>query len=372
MRRRDFLIGSAGALGTVAPVLSLAQVTPCPVPSLGVQGGATVTTACTPSNLALAQACAALSAGQSVDFTLGKQSAMGDADLAWQTAFYHDDAHGLIHLMGKPANDDTNWQHQYYTVSTGQWTVVGRGMWSNPGHIYGNMSIDWTTGDVYQVRGGADSSSGRDNYRRAARWLYSTKQWGYTSTDIYSGALESHANGAAWHPNLYGPGDGGLIWDTQQRTCFWRKSNGAVQDVSHGFFGEYIGVGEYWPAQDKAVIGGASGGQLALVSPNGGGTPIVTPVGVPPVETAGNSYETASNFGSLHVHPSNPGKLLILERKGSHRVFTSTDARNWTQTGTHPFTVDPVVICQLRGGLNAFWGVGCSGSTQISKLWKPA
>lgn len=371
MRRRDFLL-SAGALGSVAPVLSLAQTTPCPVPTLSAQGGTSTANSCVQATGSLAQACASLSAGQSADFAAGKQSMMGDADLAWQTAFYHDDLHGLIHLMGKPANDDTNWRHEYYTVSTGKWTSVGSGMWNNPGHIYDNLTIDWTTGDIFQVRGGADSSGGRDNYRRAAWWKYSTKTWGYTTTDIYSGAFESHANGAAWHPNLYGPGDGGLIWDTQQRTCFWRKSTGAVQSVSHDFFGEYIGVGQYWPALDKAIIGGSGGGQLAIVSPNGGGTPTVTAVGRPPIETSGNSYLSSTAFGSMHVHPSKPGTMLILERKGSHRVFASTDGRSWSQSGTHPFTTDPVVICQLRGGLNTFWGVGCSGSTQISKLWKPA
>lgn len=356
----------------MVPAWARAQSLPCPVPSLGVQDGSSAVTSCASAGNTLAEACAALAPGQAADFPAGAQSAYSEADLAWQTAFYHDDQHGLIHLMGKPANADTSWKHQYYTVATGAWTVVSTGMWDNPGHIYGNMTIDPLTGDVYQVRGGADFSSGRDMYRRAGHWKYSTRAWGYTTNDIYSGAFESHANGVCFHPNLYGPGNGGLIWDTQQRMCFWRKDNGAVSEVSHGFLGEKEGIGEYWPARDKAIIGGADGGALALVSPNGGGTPIVTAVARPPITTAGNSDSGSGGFGSLHVHPGNPDKLMIVERGGSRRVFTSTDGNSWSSAGTHPFTQFPYVVCSLKGNLGALLAVGRSGSSHISKLWKPS
>ena len=76
---------------------------PCPVPTLSVQGGSDASTQC--SNTTLAQACSTLAVGSSVAFSGGAQSAFSEADLAWQTAFYHDDAHGFVHLMGKPANE---------------------------------------------------------------------------------------------------------------------------------------------------------------------------------------------------------------------------------------------------------------------------
>ena len=108
------------------------------------------------SNADLAQACGSLSAGQSTDFSSAGQSAFNEADLAWQTAFFHDELHGLIHLMGKPANADDQWKHEYYTVATNKWTVVGTSMWDNPGHIYGNFTMDPLTGDVFQQRSTGD------------------------------------------------------------------------------------------------------------------------------------------------------------------------------------------------------------------------
>lgn len=372
MKRRDFLIRSAGAMGAAVPIVAFAQARPCPIPQIQTDSGSRASTSCASASVALGDACAALGVGQSADFGAGAQSGFSQEDLEWQTAFYHDDLHGLIHLMGKPANADTSWKHQYYDTAAGKWTIVSNGMWNNPGHIYGNFTMDWMTGDVYQQR----STGGSDHPRQAAWWQYSKRAWGFAppSGSIYSGAMETHANGVAFHPNLYGPGDGALIWNEQANIHFWRKSTNTVQTVSYayGTYGSKEGVGEYWPALDIAVLGGADGGANAIVSPNGGGTPKVTNVGRPPVDTAGHSDSGSGGFGSMHVHPGDPGRLLILERGGSHRVWTSTDGDTWKSAGSHPFTRRPVVICSLRNGLGCLWAIGRDSSGQISTLWRPS
>lgn len=368
MKRRDFIIRSAGVLGAVSPLLARSQ-TPCPVPALSVEGGDSVTTSC--SNADLAQACASLSAGQSTDFSNGAQSAFTEEDLAWQTAFFHDDLHGLVHLMGKPANSDTEWKHQYYTLATNKWTVVSNGMWNNPGHIYGNFTMDPLTGDVFQQR----STGGSDHPRQLAWWKYSTKAWGFAppSGDIYSGAMETHANGICFHPNLFGTGDGGAIWNEQANIHIWRKSTDTLQHLSYsyGAYGEKEGAAVYWPAQNKAFLGGSNGAALCSITPNGTGMPILTTLPKPPISTAGNSHLSGGGFGSLHVHPGNANKLLIVETAGP-RAYTSTNGSTWTQIGNHPFTGVPRVICSLRGGLGSLWAVGQSGGTRYSRLWKPA
>lgn len=320
---------------------------------------------------ALTTATSALAVGESIEFTSGAQAAFSEADLAWQTAFFHDDTRGLIHLMGKPANADTSWMHQHYTVATNEWTVVGQQMWNNPGHIYGGFTMDYATGDVFQMRGGADNAAS-DHYRRAAWWTFANRTWGYTPVDLFSGALVSHTNGIAYHPNLYGPGNGGLIADTQFRTLFWRASDNTVEDIPHAesAYGDYGGVGCYWPARDLAFVGGASNA-LLKVAPNGGSTPIVTALSAPPVALVGASHESSTNFGSLHVHPGDPNKLLIVETVGP-RAWTSTDGATWTPIANHPFTRMPRVICSLRGGLGCLWAIGRDGSGDISTLWKPA
>jgi hypothetical protein len=49
MKRRDFLVASAGLAGSVLPGIGLAQSKPCPQPTLGVDTGQTATTSCAPS-----------------------------------------------------------------------------------------------------------------------------------------------------------------------------------------------------------------------------------------------------------------------------------------------------------------------------------
>jgi hypothetical protein len=46
LKRRDFLAGTAGIVGTALPVIGSSQVKPCPPPTVSVKGGATVTTPC--------------------------------------------------------------------------------------------------------------------------------------------------------------------------------------------------------------------------------------------------------------------------------------------------------------------------------------
>lgn len=330
----------------------------------------------------LQSAAAALASGASAAFTPGIQTAFDQADLAWQTAFYHDDTNGLIHLMGKPANAATSWKHQYFNVATSTWTVVSAGQWNNDGHIYGNFTMDFVTGDVFQQR----SSAGSDNPRRLRWWKYANRASGAAAwtvapatQDIYSGAMETHANGVCYHPNLYGPGDGGTIWNEQNWLYYWRKSTDAPTRITSGYagYGDKQGANVYWPFHDAAFVGGSIGRPLARITPNPtvGGTPILTTMNTPPIETAGNSHLGGGGFGSLHVHPVTPSKLLLLETAGS-RAWTGTMSGatiTWTQIANHPFAQVPRVICSLRGGLGCIWAIGrTDAGVNFSTLWKPA
>jgi hypothetical protein len=377
MQRREFLAKTGLVLGVGAPLLATGQVKPCPPPSVSANQKSPVTTPCLNGSTSLEQACAALASGQSANFPAGQQSAMSEPDVAWETYFHHDDQHGLIHLMGKAANSDDSWGHQYYNMATGNWTVVSRGMWNNPGHIYGNFAMDPGTGDLFQSRGGMDGSG--EHPKRIGWYDRAKGSWGYApvNRDFYAGALVSHANGCAFHPNLYGPGDGGVVLDTQFRTLFWRKSTDAVQDIPHDdIYGGLTSCAVYWPAKNIVLFGGAQDGGIAKMgkitpASSGSGTPTLTTINAPPIATFGASAQGSSNFGSLHVHPRDPNKLIIIERVGN-RVFTTSDGTSWSQSGTHPFGPDPYVVCSLKGGLGAMWAVGVSGGTQISRLWKPA
>jgi hypothetical protein len=371
VKRREFLLGSAGTIGIVTPHLLLGA-TPCPPPAVRANSGSPMPTNCPDPNSTLAQACASLGSNQSVEFPSGANTGFNEAEISWETAFYHDDVNGLCQLMAKPANADRAWSHAYYTLATGTWARGGSGMWDNSGHIYGNFTMDFTTGDVFVSR----ATQGSDAPRRL-RW-YKRVQGNWNSVapvnqDIYSGAMENHANGIGYHPNLYGPGDGGAIWNEQANVHFWRKSTDGRESVgyAYGTYGEKEGANCYHPGLNAVFVGGSNGGDLMRVTPNSsaGGRPVVTNMGRPPISTGGHSHESGSNFGSLHVHPGNPSKLMIVETAGS-RVYTSTNGSTWTQAGNHPFGKTPRVVCSLRGGLGCLWAVGHNGSA-FSTLWKP-
>jgi hypothetical protein len=326
---------------------------------------------------ALALACAALSSGQSATFASGAQSEFSEDDVAWQTAFYHDDLHGLLHLMAKPQNAASAWGHQIYDIAAGTWGNLSDGMWNNDGHIYGNTAIDFDTGDIYQSRNNAGTGT-PDFGRRARWWKYSEQDWDSVapvSQDIYSGAMNATPNGLAWHPNLFGTGDGGLIWGDQVSFLYWRKSNDAVSRRAIGTdeYGARESGAVYWPAQDAVLIGGSRVpdiSNLAMITPNPtpGGDPVLTDLSAPPMSVRGGSHSSSGVFGSIHVHPGNPNKVLILESAGSD-AYESTDGENWTQIGDHPFTLEPRVVCSLRGNLGCMLAVGAVSTTP--RLWRP-
>jgi hypothetical protein len=344
--------------------------------SRGIVRGGTVVAA--PDNSALAVAAAALSSGQSASFAAGANPDLFLNDLEWQTNGFYDPTNRLVHLMGKPVGD-TAWSHSRYNIDTGAWTTVA-GMWNNLGHIYGNTCIDPGTGDIYCARGGF--SSGGDHFKQLARWDRATASWGAyapTAANISANALVDVCNGVSFHPNLYGVGAGGLIVEQQFRTMFWRKSNDTPDDTAtHAtdLYGSQYGMGVYHPGMAASFVGGAGGNSLLKVTQG----PTLSTLSAPPIPIEGNSRETAGyEFGSLHVHPGDASKLILVSTNGTHYWTSTTGAGgSWTDVGTHPYnnsTQFPRVLISMPNYavIAAYFctsdgvatGKGCI-------LWKPA
>jgi hypothetical protein len=322
-------------------------------------------------------ACMSLSSGASAGFSAGNQSSLAESEIEWNTSMFHDPYTGRIHMLGKAAGLSDAWRHQYYDIATGAWTTVTTsfsGGVSRFGHIYGNSAFDEVTGDLYQVGGDVIPQANRFAWRyRASTGLWDSRM-PTGSTVFGTGAWNDTANGVAIHPHLYGWNEPGLIVDQQISMHFVNLQTNAVQETPHSSnaYGQREGDAVYWPAQNVVIIGGApSSANLAQVSPNGGGTPIITNLPNPPINLAGLSQQNSSNFGSLHVHPGNPDKLLILETTGQ-RAWTSVDGSTWVQISNHPFTQNARVVAPLRGELNCMWAVGNDNGTNFSELWRPA
>lgn len=302
----------------------------------------------------------------------------------WQAHGHFDALNGIVHVMGKPQAADESWAHRYYTLSTNSWTNGGDGMWNNFGHIYGNIAIDPLTGDFFCVRGGMNQDPGTyDNPKRVRWWKKSTNSWGTNlapvSQDIYASGLADNGNGVVFHPNLYGVGDGGLIISTQFRTLYWRKSTDAVDNdgsQSTDQYGAQYGVGVYWPELDAAILGGAGGNSLLKVVSNGTSTPTSTDLGAPIIPTSSETRLSGSDHGSLHVHPGDPTRLILVEHTGS-KWYTTTNGSTWTRQDTthggHPFSSStPFTVVSLPE-LGCLWALGYNGAgnAPTSVLWKP-
>lgn len=315
----------------------------------------------------LATACQALASGASATFTPGLAHGMADEDLAWQTLCYHDSVNGLVQLMGKPANSPDAWSLRTYDVAGNAWASNSPSpQWSQNGHIYGALTMDYSNGDLY-IHPGTLQTTDRllRRYRPGVGWTVVTSA-------LFVGGLNLPSNGVGWHPNLFGPGAGGVasmceVSGTDEGLGIYRIGNGAVSSVFVGIgsaLGRFYGQGVYFAAIDKMVMGGD--GHI-LVSP--GDPPTFAYVGAPPLPTKGDTSLNAGTFGVMMPHPGNAAKLLLLQRGGTRSVWETTDGDTWSAAGyTHPFTATEYALCSLRGGLGCVLSFG-SGATSV--LWRP-
>jgi hypothetical protein len=165
----------------------------------------------------LAVACYNLASGASTTFANSGFNNFGEGDdaaLSWQTAFYHGERTGRLHIMGKRANA-TQWKHAHCRLGTNVWTDTGASLlFGDFGHIYGNHTIDPETDDQYILQGTFNIE------KRPYKWSAATQTWALFGTP-YSGATESHMNGAAVHPHLFGRNRRGLVADMQAFGFYW-------------------------------------------------------------------------------------------------------------------------------------------------------
>ena len=301
---------------------------------------------------ALTQAFANLSSGQSASFPQGAETLLSTADYAWQTIFHHDALNGLIHLLGKPANEPALWKHRYYTIATNTWTTVSLGMFNNDGHIYGNSALDTTTGDLYLTT--------QDTLRK---WT-AAAGWTTPVADLHP-SLNSHKNGVAFHPNLFGTGQRGLMIQAVNIVIYYNPvTNGVTYSSVPLSTGDNAGAGIYFAAVNKTITGYQNQSRVAP-----GPTLVQGPS--TPIWTRGYSTTQGAVFGALVQHPMNSAKMLLIERNTdvstARRYWSSTDGDNWTLVGTHPFLTTSVFCSIVNNGI---WTLSNTG-TPYSFIWKP-
>jgi hypothetical protein len=331
---------------------------------------------------ALENAILALTGGQSATFAGGTGSGIDAAQFDWQDAFYYDHGHKRCQVMGKAANANSSWIHRTYDLATNAWIAPSFSGWNGngAGHIYSNFTLDPALGDCYCFAGIGTNA--------LQKFTYATQTWSTALSNAFqpgppSGIVDP-INGICWHPNLFGTGDGGVIMCAVTNLpnaglVYWRKSTGVRTQVGTSIdAGNQVGTGMFFGAINKAIMGGQSANpgngtpsNHILVTPNvtPGATPTNASVGAPPIKTGGDSVSQGYNWGSVHPHPNDASRMMLLERvNATRRVWTSTDGDTWLLKGyTHPFSVTTgISICSLFP-LGALWAI----SPTTSVLWKP-
>ena len=239
--RRSFLISASGTIAGAASVMGRAASIPCPPPSISVSGGGTAVSTCSSNGGgALAALAASLAAGAS-SLTLGDSGLDQNAanTIQWANRFHYDSARGRAHMLGKNASATGSQRSNcLYNSATNTWTSAVFGG-NELGHVYESIAYDPAQSEVY-----------------SGTWAASTlKKWKYGSAldswidpvATYSAQFTADTQPAlCWHPNLFGPGDGGLLAIKASSATAtlgaWRRSSGTwttVAGISQTIGGNY-------------------------------------------------------------------------------------------------------------------------------------
>lgn len=315
------------------------------------------------------------------------------------TNFYYDRIRREAQVMGKPASSQDGGTHKFshfhYTEATQTWVKT----WdermdasTTSGHLW-NHCFDYATGDYYFVK---TTDQFIYRFNRSTWGGGAITAWEQTSVCPNSWmstlGVSSHC-GLGYHPNLFGPGDGGVIVRGIVNAIAWRKSTDTWQRIA----GPYTnpsphrnhpggGASHWFSDTDIMVIGtGEDGGQSSGRTPlqffnAGSGGLVNTSPGTsttdPNVIVAGQSSTT--NHAHMVVNPHNATELLLLEKVSTRRWWRSTDRGNtWSQMpGVHPFFPGEewFSVCSIPD-YGVLWAVH-SGQTlgianRSSLLWNP-
>jgi len=338
----------------------------------------------------LSNAVAGLKEGHWVAF-MGPPKAVGNYGISWQgtTAFW-DAKHNEFQFMAKMQGGVPP-QHWIYSEATHTWRSTLKKGPREPGHLW-CRSFDPTTGDYYYM-----TAQQKINYVRIMQRAVEAGQgvknnpWKTTSKPEFK-LRTSHDEEIGYHPNLFGPGDGGLIFFGASRLSAWRKKTDTWEIVISKYRkGDYrtynAGCGKYLPGYDRLVLGGRGKRFLLFNAGKDGELNAERPrVEKAPIMVLGSTsgYLKKGLWGKLIVHPSNDKCLIILGPMPDYKVWTNVTGgtgEGWVEEKyTHPFTTKNIPMtggdwgawtCGSVSTHGVVWGLAYDGKVSKSVLWKP-
>lgn len=359
------------------------------------------------SETALEAAANALSSGQSASFT-GPPTAISSFGISWQNkTAYWDRYRNEFHFMAKSQNGGPA-KHFIYAESSHSWRATTLDLvpdeLAQTGHIW-NVTFDHLRGDYYYL------DFPQTEYVRYMDRLIedgdgtTNNPWQTTSApSTFTLRSQNGEAGVAFHPNLFGQGDPGLIVWCGTRLAAWRRADNSwtLMDSYGGSASDYWAVQNctsvYIPGLDKLVFGtgkrssdfrtkfmvvsAGSGGALATNQPPMVDAAQLTPDSTHPPPVVSRT-SAGLPWGKMVLDPADDSRVLILEagpKQSGLRVWSSDDAAStWSlEAYTHPFHDLPwtgddagawtLGCCDTYGVL---WGMAYDGSTSQSILWSP-
>lgn len=321
------------------------------------------------------------------------QSITGEAGLVdawtngikWVNRFYYDQDRGRAFMLTKRAGGLAfTYSSVLYQASNNTWThYEGPGSSSDEsGHVYESIAYDPATGRLYNGNYGGDTVKAKDLETSLVSWINPV-------TAAYSEPFTNDIQPAmAWHPNLFGVGDGGLVvqkgnWgDPTGILLAWRKGGSAPNTWSEipgvswsGNIGgggpAYNGAVVYCKAGDFCVFScPAQAGNLAWRIPAGSGGNLATAVQIQnaPMQVG---YSDTGVTGGLYDSPKDADPHMYLIQKGGSSVW-KCDGSTWSPAGSHPLSYPDnyfiLASCQPHG---VFMVRGFYASTP-TQIWRPS
>jgi hypothetical protein len=310
----------------------------------------------------------------------------GDArqTIQWGNRFFYDHVRGILVMCGKDALSGSGTGERstsIYTASADSWATSGRFhiAGAETGHMYESFAYDPAEGTAYVQQWGTEHFE---------RWTFGSplaSGWTPTANDPLGHWAQDAApvnKAVAWHPNLFGTGDGGLVFlcnidqsPTMVVRC-WRKLTNTYHTVSgteHDSSSDtnsgscvYVRSGDYVIATfgfgNTYRVNAGSGGSLAA------GLQITNP---PIICT----YTNSGARGMLFDDPTGIGGPYILEKCGTNRVWRYI-SNAWSLRGyTHPLpggspTADASWYVASCYPLGVFVSYRRSGDPAL-RIWKP-
>lgn len=338
----------------------------------------------------LQQTIAGLSAGQSSTAALGTDTGFlpdrfGDQEMNWIQTFYYDEVRRIAWGMCQRHQGTGTYApyHFQYTESTNTWVCEeATDLEDTAAHTFSCPSYDYATGDRYHLIEG-----GRTNVTH--RWANGSGlgTWAVTGNNMdadipammnTTARLVSGAGAMAFHPNLFGTGNEGLVLIAQEGLVQLNLSTGAYSTLIPDNGSITDGGIEpgliYIRGLDSVLVcsnNSAANRNTWLIGASGTVTQIDdTPIDVGPDVDGGTRACPVDD-------PQAGSTCYLLERAGTGRVWTLASG-SWTlESYTHPFEgrvsrEEDFQLCAVYG-TQAIWGLeNDSSTTNIrSRIWIP-